>query len=193
MYKTPAKTAVTNEAITATMLEFIAKAMDHENEYLQYYTIYLIDNLESLQSLYLTKYNLISITPDIRSPEQARIMSKQFNNLPSARQVQMIYAILNEEEIRLHTMIRAMLKQIDTISQERKSLQVWKEKLKRVFQMITKVLQDLKAKENMVRQAKSNIENLDRRITEAQNPPIRLPDVSHITSAAIARSVAATV
>ncbi len=67
--------------------------------------------------------------------------------------------------------------------------------------MITKVSQDLEAEENMVRQAKSSIENLDRRITEAQNPSTRLPDVSHIClldishtiSAAAARSVAVVV
>ncbi len=59
--------------------------------------------------------------------------------------------------------------------------------------MITKVSQDLKAEENMVRQAKSSIENLDKRITEAQNPSTRLLDVPHTTSAAAAKSAAAAV
>lgn len=35
--------------------------------------------------------------------------------------------------------------------------------------MITQVLQDLEAEENMIKQAKSNTENLDKRIIEVQN------------------------
>ena len=50
-----------------------------------------------------------------------------------------MYAILNEKKTRLHAMIRVMLEQIDTILQERKSLQARKEKLSRVLQIITKV------------------------------------------------------
>lgn len=102
----------------------------------------------------------------------------------------MIYAILNEEETCLHTIIKATLEWIDTILQEQKSLQVWEEKLRRVLQMITKVLQDLKAEENMVEQAKSSFKNLDRKITEAQNLSTRLPDIPHISSATAARSIA---
>ncbi len=113
----------------------------------------------------------------------------------------MMHAILNKEKTRLHSMIRTTLERIDSISQEQKSLQAREEKLGRVLQMITKVSQDLEAEENMIGQAKSSIENLDRRITEAQNPSTRLPDVPHthlpdvphITSAAAARSAAATV
>ncbi len=59
--------------------------------------------------------------------------------------------------------------------------------------MMTKVLQDLEAEENMVGQAKSSIENLDRRITEAQNLSTHLLDVSHITFATTAKSAAAAV
>lgn len=42
-------------------------------------------------------------------------MGKQFNNLPPAKQVQMMHAILNEEITRLHAMIKVTLEQIDTI------------------------------------------------------------------------------
>ena len=49
-------------------------------------------------------------------------MGKQFNNLPLAGQVQMMHAILDEEETRLHAMIIATLERIDTILQEQKSL-----------------------------------------------------------------------
>ncbi len=62
--------------------------------------------------------------------------------------------------------------------------------------MITKVLQDLEVKENIVGQVKSNIKNLDRRITETQNPSTclpdipytRFPDVPYTNSAVVARS-----
>ncbi len=200
-YYTPAETVTTNEAIATTMSEFVAKATENESEHLWGHAMCLMDDLEPLQSSYLMEYNLTSIAPVVRSPEQARTMSEQFNNLSPAGQVQVMYAILNEEETRLHAMIRAMLERIDTISQERKSLQAREEKLGRVLQMITKVSQDLEAEENMVGQAKSSIENLDSRITEAQNPSTRLPDVPHTrlpdvpytTSAAAARSAAAAV
>lgn len=61
-----------------------------------------------------------------------------------------MYAILNREETRLHTMIRATLKRIDSISQERKFLQARKKKLGRVLQMITKVSKNLETEENTV-------------------------------------------
>lgn len=47
-------------------------------------------------------------------------------------------------------MIRAMLEQINIILQTRKSLQVQKEKLGQVLQIITKVSKDLEVEENMV-------------------------------------------
>ncbi len=59
--------------------------------------------------------------------------------------------------------------------------------------MIIRVLQDLEAEENKMRQAKSSIKNLDKRITKAQNPSIRLSDISHTTSVTTAKSVAITV
>ncbi len=45
----------------------------------------------------------------------------------------------------------------------------------------------------MVGQAKSSIENLDKRIIEAENPSKCLSDVPHTTSAIAARSIAAAV
>lgn len=131
--------------------------------------------------------------PVMRSPEQARTIDEQFNNLPLAEQVQMMYTILNEEEIRLHIMIRATLEQIDIILQEQKSLQTQEEKLGQVLQMIIKVSQDLEMEENMDEQAKNSIKNLDKRITEVQNPSNHLFDVPHTTSITAARSTASIV
>lgn len=192
-YYTPAETVATDETIAAAMPAFVAKATDTENEHLRRHAVNLMDDLEPLQSTYLREHNLTSIAPVVRSPEQARAMGEQFNNLPPAGQVQMMHAILDEEETCLHAMIRATLERIDSISQERKSLQAREEKLGRVLRMITKVSKDLEAEENTVGQSNSSIENLDRRITEAQNPFTRLPDVSHTTSAAAIRSAAAAV
>lgn len=88
-----------------------------------------MDDLEPLQSTYLKEHNLTSIAYILRSLKQARVMSKQFNNLSSTGQVQMIHTILDEEEIHLHAMIRTTLERIDSILQEQKSLQAWEEKL----------------------------------------------------------------
>lgn len=103
-----------------------------------------------------------------------------------------MHVILDKEETRLHAMIRATLERIDSISQERKSLQVQEKKLVRVLQMIT-VSKDLETEENIVGQSKNSIKNLDRKITEAQNPSTRLLNVSHTISTAAVRSAAAVV
>lgn len=50
-----------------------------------------------------------------------------------------MYTILDEEETRLHTMIRVILERIDSILQERKFLQAREKKLGQILQMITKV------------------------------------------------------
>ncbi len=122
LYYTLVETAATDEAIATTLPEFVVKVTDNEIEHLCRHAVYLMDNLESLQFSYLTEHNPTLIVPIVRSPEQARAMGKQFNNLPLTKQVQIIYAILNEEKIPLPAMIRATLKRIDTISQEQKSL-----------------------------------------------------------------------
>lgn len=67
---------VIDKTITVTMSEFMSKATDHENKYLQYYIVYLIDDLELLQSSYLTEYNLKLIAPIVRSSKQARTIDK---------------------------------------------------------------------------------------------------------------------
>ena len=118
LYYTPAKTAATDEAIGAAMLAFVAKATDIENKHLRRHSVNLMDSLELQQSLYLRKHNLTSIALIVRSPEQTRAMGEQFNNLPPAEQVQMMYAILDEDKTRLHTMIRTTLEQIYSILQE---------------------------------------------------------------------------
>lgn len=159
-YYTPAETAATDEAIAATMEAFVEKATDNENEHLRRHAVNLMDDLEPLQSSYLREHNLTSIAPVVRSPEEARAMGEQFINLPLAGQVQMMHAILDEEETRLHATIRATLERIETISQERKSLQAREEKLGRVCQIITKVSKDLEAEKN-------SIKTLDRKIDTA--------------------------
>lgn len=53
LYYTLAEIAKTNKVIATAISEFVAKTIDNKNEYLQRYAIYLIDNLELLQFLYL--------------------------------------------------------------------------------------------------------------------------------------------
>ena len=75
-YYTPAKTVVTNEVIAAVMPKFVVKITDNKNQHLRHHTVYLIDNLEPLQFLYLKKYNLTSIASIVRFPEQACAMGE---------------------------------------------------------------------------------------------------------------------
>ena len=72
--------------------------------------------------------------------------------------------MLNEKEIRLHTMIRAILEWINSILQERKFLQAQEEKFGWVLQIITKVSKDLEIEKNIIGQLKSSIKNLDKKI-----------------------------
>ena len=85
-------------------------------------------------------------------------------------------------------MIKATLEQINSISQERKSLQAQEKKLGWVLQMIIKVSKNLEIEENIVKQSKSSIANLDRKITEAQNPSTCFPDISYTIFATAVRS-----
>lgn len=62
----------------------------------------------------------------------------------------MMHLILNKEKTHLHIMIRSMLVRIDTILQEQISLQVQEEKMRRVFQIITKIAKDLEAEDDIV-------------------------------------------
>lgn len=126
-----------------------------------------MDNLEPLQLRYFKKHNLMSIAPVKRFPEVVCTMDEQFNNFPFTGKVQIIYTILDEEETHLYAIIQATLEQINTISQKQKSLETREKKLGQVFQTITKVLQDLKVKENMIRQTKNSIKKLDKKIIEA--------------------------
>lgn len=77
-----------------------------------------------------------------------------------------MHIILDKKKSYLHTIIRAILKQINTILQEQKSLQVQKKELRRVFQIITKMSKDLEVEENIVRQIKNSIKKLDKKITK---------------------------
>lgn len=133
LYYTSVETVATDKVIIAAMPKFIVKVTDNENKHLWRYAVNLIDNLELLQSLYLKEHNLTSIAPVLKSLKQARAISTQFNNLLFTSPVQMMYAILDEKKIYLYTMIRAKLKEMDNISQKRKSLQLQKENLGRIF------------------------------------------------------------
>lgn len=59
--------------------------------------------------------------------------------------------------------------------------------------MMTKVSKDLEEEENIVGQAKSGIKEIDGKITEAQNPSTRLPNIAHTTFAIAARSTTTAV
>ena len=56
---------------------------------------------------------------------------------------------------------------------------------------MTKVSKDLEKEKNMVRQAKSSIKEIDKRIIEAQNPSAYFHDVAYIIFAIAARSATA--
>ncbi len=60
-----------DEIISTIMPEFVTETMDNENEHLQHYAVYLMDDLKALQSFYLMEHNLTSIAPIMRSPKQA--------------------------------------------------------------------------------------------------------------------------
>lgn len=115
LYYTPVEIAATNKIIVTAIPKYMAKAMNNEKEFLWHHAINLIANLESLQSLYLREHNLISIAPVVRFSEQVCAIDEQFNNLPFAGQVQMIYAILDKKQTHLHAIIRATLERINTI------------------------------------------------------------------------------
>ncbi len=66
LYYTPAEMAATNKVIATTRLEFIVKATNNKNKHLRRYAVYLIDNLELLQSSYLTEHNLTLIASVVR-------------------------------------------------------------------------------------------------------------------------------
>lgn len=100
------------------MSKFVAKVTDNKVKHLRCYAVNLMNNLEPLQSYYLKKYNLASIVLIVRSLEQARVINEKSNNFSSAKQVQMMYTILDEEEICLYAMIKATLKRINTILKE---------------------------------------------------------------------------
>lgn len=68
-------------------------------------------------------------------------------------------------------MIRAKLEQIDTISQQRKSLQAREEKLEQVLQMITKVSKDLEAEDSMVERQKTTLKTLIGALRWRRTPP----------------------
>ena len=67
-------------------------------------------DLDLLGITYFKEHNLISVAPILYLRNQASAMSKYFNNLTTSNQIKMMYAILDKEEIHLHTLIKAMYK-----------------------------------------------------------------------------------
>lgn len=106
----------TKKTIFATMPVFVTKEIKTENKHLWRSTVNLINNLKLQQSLYLKEHNLMLIALMMRFSEQTCIEGKKFNNFLLVKQIQMIHAILGKEKTRLYTMIKAILKQINTIS-----------------------------------------------------------------------------
>lgn len=75
-YYTQVKMAAIDETIAAAMSKFVGKVINNENEHLQCHAINLMDNLVLLWLLFLRKYNLISIVPNIRFLQQACTIGK---------------------------------------------------------------------------------------------------------------------
>ena len=62
-------------------------------------------DLDSVRITYLREHNLISIASVLYLYKQTCVINKHFNNLTYARQIKMIYAILEEKETYLHTLL----------------------------------------------------------------------------------------
>ncbi len=122
-YHMPAETEATNNTIAAALPAFERKASKVENEHLRNHAQMLAKDLDPLGETYLREHELTSNTPVVRSRELACVISNHFSNLPPAGQVEMMHAILDEEETCLHTLIKSSYERIDTVSQQRKSLQ----------------------------------------------------------------------
>lgn len=189
-YHTPAETEATNNTIAAALPAFERKASEVENEHLRHHAQMLAEDLDPLGETYLREHKLTSNAPVVRSREQARVISDHFSNLPPAGQVEMMHAILDEEETRLHTLIKSSYERIDTVSQQRKSLQAREEKLERVLQRLLKATKELEAEETMVDKAKGNIKRLDTSIDAAHDSPTSHPSVPFSASAATAKHAA---
>lgn len=145
LYNTLAKTAITDEAVAAIILIFLATWTNNKNKHLWCYIVDLMDNLELLQFSHLKKHNLILIILVVRFLRLVCAINEQFNNFLSNRQVQIIYTILEEEKIHLHATIRATLERINTILQKQIFLLALEKKMGRILQMIIKVAKDLDA------------------------------------------------
>lgn len=76
LYYTLVGIIVINEVIAAIILEFVTKAIDNKYKHLWCHVVYLINDLELLQSLYLIAHHLMSIMPIIRSSKQAYAMDE---------------------------------------------------------------------------------------------------------------------
>ncbi len=180
-----------NNTIAAALPAFEKKASEVENQHLRHHAQMLAKDLDPLGKTYLRKHELISNAPVVRSRKRACIISDHFSNLPPAGQVEMMYAILDEEETHLHTLIKSSYKRIDIISQQRKSLQAQEEKLERVLQKLLKATKELEAEETIVDKAKGNIKCLNTSINVAHDSPTSHPSVSFFALAATAKHAVA--
>lgn len=115
-------------------------------------------------------------------------MGKYFNNLLFAGQVKIMHIILDEEETHLHTLIKSIYKQINTIFQQQKSLQAQEKKLERIFQRLLKVTKELETEESIVEKAKANIKCLDTSIDTVHDSLISFLVVSFSVLVTTAKS-----
>ncbi len=115
-YHTLAKTEATNNTIAATLPAFKRKISKIENKYLRHYVQMLAKYLNLFGESYLREHELILNTPIVRLCKVACVISNHFSNLSPSGKVEMMYAILDEEEICLHILINSSYERIDTIS-----------------------------------------------------------------------------
>lgn len=116
-YHMPAKTEATNNTIAAALLAFEKKASEIGTKYLYHHAQIFAKDLDLLGETYLREHELTSNAPVVWSRKLARVISNYFSNLPPAGQVEIMHVILDEEKIRLHTLIKSNYKRINTVSQ----------------------------------------------------------------------------
>lgn len=106
-----------NNIIAVAFPMFEKKISEIKNKYLCYHMQMFAKDLVPFGKTYLKKHKLTLNAPIIQFCKLGCIISNHFNNFPPARQVKIIYVILNLEETRLHTLIKSSYKCINTVSQ----------------------------------------------------------------------------
>lgn len=165
-YHTPAQTANFEAGMAAAMPALLQSAQEKESAHLRRHANALADDLEPLDTNFLGQHDLTSIATVIRSIEEARPLGEQFLNETPIGQAHMVFGILEEEETRLHAMIRAAYERKDSVSELRKSLQAKEQKLERVLQMLKKVQADLLTEEVAVEKSENNTARLNNEVKD---------------------------